>query len=132
MPPECQIILGSGENRAKDWATEIHDYRRRLDGCSSKGYSAVMEFEWDEAKSEACFAERGFDFAYVIRAFFDPNRVVRSDARWAYGEDRYQLLGSIEGRVFFVVYTLRANTIRIISARKANQREVHDYENAAR
>ena len=91
-----------------------------------------MEFEWDEAKSEACFAERGFDFAYVVRAFVDPNRVVRSDARWAYGEDRYQLLGSIEGRVFFVVYTLRGHIIRIISARKANQREVHDYENAAR
>jgi uncharacterized protein len=60
-----------------------------------------MEFEWDEAKSETCFAERGFDFAHVIRAFLDPNRVVRSDARWTYSEDRYQLLGSIEGRVFF-------------------------------
>ena len=90
-----------------------------------------MEFEWDEAKSEACFMERGFDFAYAIRAFLDPDRVVRADTRWNYGEDRYQLLGSIEGRVFFLVYTLRAETIRIISARKANQREVEDYENAA-
>jgi uncharacterized DUF497 family protein len=33
---------------------------------------------------------------------------------------------------FFVAYTLRGQTIRIISARKANRREVHDYENAAR
>jgi len=90
-----------------------------------------MEFEWDEAKSEACFMERGFDFAYAIRAFLDPDRVVRADTRWNYGEDRYQLRGSIEGRVFFLVYTLRAETIRIISARKANQREVEDYENAA-
>ena len=78
-----------------------------------------------------CFMERGFDFAYAIRAFLDPDRVVRADTRWNYGEDRYQLLGSIEGRVFFLVYTLRAKTIRIISARKANQREVEDYENAA-
>ncbi len=91
-----------------------------------------MEFEWDEAKSETCFLERGFDFAYVIRAFFDPCRLVRADARWDYGEDRYQLLGSIEGRVFFVAYTLRGQTIRVISARKANRREVHDYENATR
>ena len=95
-------------------------------------YSAAMKFEWDETKSEACFAERGFDFAYVVRAFLDPNRVVNSDVRWAYGEDRYQLLGGIEGRVFFVAYTLRDQTIRIISARKANRREVHHYENAAR
>jgi len=91
-----------------------------------------MEFEWDESKSEACYAERGFDFAYVVRAFLDPNRVVSADARWAYGETRYQLLGSIEGRVFFVAYTLRAQTIRIISARKATRREVHAYENATR
>ncbi len=91
-----------------------------------------MEYEWDEAKSEACFAERGFDFTYVVSAFLDPNRVVSLDSRWAYGEDRYQLLGSIEGRVFFVAYTLRGRTIRIISARKANRREVKDYENATR
>ena len=28
-----------------------------------------MEFEWDETKSDACFADRGFDFAYVAHAF---------------------------------------------------------------
>jgi len=40
-----------------------------------------MEFEWDEAKSNACFTERGFDFAYAAQAFFDPNRVVEIDDR---------------------------------------------------
>jgi hypothetical protein len=95
-------------------------------------YGRVMEFEWDEAKSEVCFIERGFDFGYALRAFLDPNRLVRVDTRWDYGEDRYQLVGSIDGRVFFVAYTLRGSTIRIISARKANRREVHDYENATR
>ena len=29
-----------------------------------------MNFEWDEANSDACFRERGFDFAYAARAFF--------------------------------------------------------------
>lgn len=48
--------------------------------------------------------------------------------RWSYGEDRYHLLGAIEHRVFVVVYTIRSSSIRIISARKANQREVTDYE----
>ena len=91
-----------------------------------------IEFEWDEAKSNRCFTERGFDFAYVARAFLDPNRIVRVDDRWDYGEERYQLIGMIEHRVFFVAYTIRGRTIRIISARKANRREVHDYENATR
>jgi uncharacterized DUF497 family protein len=91
-----------------------------------------MEFEWDESKSDACFAERGFDFAYVIQVFVDPNRLLGHDRRWDYGEDRYQLLGRIENRIFHVAYTLRGSKIRIISARKANKREVKQYENSTR
>ena len=91
-----------------------------------------MELEWDETKSAACFTQRGFDFTYALQAFLDPNRLNRQDHRWDYGEDRYQLLGSIEQRVFLVTYTVRNSAIRIISARKANQREVKDYENSTR
>ncbi|NWG38967.1 MAG: BrnT family toxin [Hydrogenophilaceae bacterium] len=88
-----------------------------------------MYFEWDEAKSEACFRERGFDFAYAASAFADPNRIVRQDVRFGYGEDRYQLIGRIGSRLFVVIYTPRHDAIRIISARKANAREVKRYEN---
>jgi uncharacterized DUF497 family protein len=65
----------------------------------------MMNFEWDEKKSEACFQQRGFDFAYSAHAFFDPNRLVFEDDRLNYGETRYQLMGEIEGRLFVVVYT---------------------------
>ena len=58
-----------------------------------------MEFEWDDTKSGACFTHRGFDFAYVLRAFLDEDRIVGRDRRWDYGEERYRLLGAIEGRV---------------------------------
>ena len=54
---------------------------------------------------------------------------IRKDHRWDYGEDRFRLTGAIEQRVFVVIYTLRANSVRIISARKANRRELKDYEN---
>ena len=91
-----------------------------------------MEFEWDDAKSDDCFAHRGFDFAYAIRAFLDPNRIVGMDRRWDYGEDRYRLLGAIEGRVFVLIYAMRGAAIRIISARKANGREVREYEQNTR
>jgi len=90
-----------------------------------------MEFEWDEAKSDACFTERGFDFAYAAQAFFDPDRVVEIDDRVDYGEERYRLMGRIQGRLFVVVYTPRNGVIRIISARKANQREIKRYGNRA-
>ena len=58
-----------------------------------------MEFEGDDAKSDACLAHRGFDFAYAIRALLDDDRIVGRDRRWDYGEDRYRLLAAIEGRV---------------------------------
>lgn len=54
-------------------------------------YTLCMKFEWDKAKSEACFQERGFDFAYAVFAFSDPNRMIREDKRHSYGEVRYQL-----------------------------------------
>ena len=53
-----------------------------------------MNFEWDEAKSEACFTQRGFDFGYAAQAFFDTNRTVHADTRHSYGEERYQ---SVDG-----------------------------------
>ena len=87
-----------------------------------------MRFEWDDAKSDACFADRGFDFAYVAHAFLDEDRIVGLDRRWDYGENRYRLLGAVDDRVFVVVYTMRGSNIRIISARKANRREVREYE----
>jgi uncharacterized DUF497 family protein len=40
-----------------------------------------MNFEWDATKSEACYQQRGFDFAYPARAFFDPDRTIRADTR---------------------------------------------------
>ena len=40
-----------------------------------------MEFEWDDAKSDACFAQHGFDFVYAIRAFLDDDRIVGRDRR---------------------------------------------------
>ena len=95
-------------------------------------YTFPMNFEWDEAKSEACFTQRGFDFAYAARVFFDPNRIVRADTRFSYGEERYQLMGMIDRRLFVVTYTPRHDAMRIISARKANQREVRHYEDSTR
>ena len=44
-----------------------------------------------------------------------------------YGEDRYRLLGEIDGRAYVVVYTVRGSAVRIISARKTNAKEVADH-----
>ena len=89
-----------------------------------------MEFEWDELKSEACFQKRGFDFTYAAQAFVDPDRTIEIDNRRDYGEERYRLTGNIKGRLYVVAYTTRDGIIRIISAHKANQREIKRYEDS--
>ena len=87
-----------------------------------------MDFEWDLAKSNSCQNSRNFDFAYVISVFVDPMLLVEYDRRWDYGEERLRALGVIDGKIFVVIFTRRATAIRIISARRANYREVKRYE----
>jgi uncharacterized DUF497 family protein len=80
------------------------------------------------AKSNLCQISRNFDFAYVISIFKDPTLLVEHDQRWDYGEERFRALGVVDEKVFVVVFTRRHSAIRIISARKANSREVKRYE----
>jgi uncharacterized DUF497 family protein len=121
------LVLFCHKESLSNWPTRR---ARRTSRNRPMAYTGAMDFTWDGAKSEACLRERGFDFAYAARVFFDPGRVVRADTRRNYGEDRYQVTGIIEQRLFVLVYTVRGNAIRIISARKANQREVRLYENS--
>jgi uncharacterized protein len=89
-----------------------------------------MQFEWDEAKGDASLERRGFDFAYAALLFDDPWRIEREDARRDYGEPRWQTIGQSEGRVFFAVYTPRGAIMRIISVRRAHDKEERTYRNA--
>ncbi len=94
-------------------------------------YTFSQELEWDRAKSERCEERRGFNFEYAAQVLMDPNRLIREDKRFNYGERRFQLIGKIGDRVFVIVYSPRGQITRIISARKANKREVKRYENRA-
>ena len=67
-----------------------------------------------------------------VRAFLDLHRIVVKDRRRDYGEDRYPLLEIVDGRAYVVVYTTRGSAIRINSARKANRKEVADFEHNER
>lgn len=86
-----------------------------------------MEFEWDDNKSEQIFRTRGFDFGFAAQAFLDPKAVHRPDIRSNYREDRFRLYGHASGRLLVVVYTKREARFRIITAWKANEREIQDY-----
>ncbi|MBO0903233.1 BrnT family toxin [Jiella sonneratiae] len=83
----------------------------------------VSDFEWDDDKDARNRAKHRMSFRLARRVFLDQGRVTRRDVRKDYGEDRFVTTGFIDGRLVVVVYTLRGDAIRIISARIASSRE---------
>lgn len=87
-----------------------------------------MQFEWDDHKAAQNVAKHGVPFEYAARVFLDPHRLDSEDTRRDYSEERRLVLGKIEGRLFVVAYTPRGKAVRLISARKANEREQRQYD----
>ncbi|MGA2902244.1 MAG: BrnT family toxin [Candidatus Korobacteraceae bacterium] len=90
-----------------------------------------MEIEFDPAKSERNVRERGLSFELTADFDFE-TAVYVEDNRYNYGERRIRALGYIEERLYALVYTVRGETLRVISLRRANRREVKIYEDATR
>lgn len=86
-----------------------------------------MTFEWDERKEALNVAKHGVPFEYAARLFLDSERIDEPDLRRDYREERRIAVGRIETRVFVAVYVRRESVIRLISARKANEREQRRY-----
>jgi uncharacterized protein len=86
-----------------------------------------MEFEWDDGKEESNRAKHGVLFEYGARVFLDPARIDFEDVRRDYSEERRIVLGEIDRELFVVIYTPRQEVKRLISARKANDRERRKY-----
>ena len=85
------------------------------------GYRSFTVIEYDPAKSDEFFEQRGFDFPYVSRIF--PGYVLeRKDTR-TYGEKRFQAIGEVLGEVFVVIYTRRGDVCGLITAWVAEQHE---------
>jgi hypothetical protein len=85
------------------------------------------DFEWDEAKAAENCAKHSVSFETAIRAFDDGFAVERLDDRTDYGEDRYSILGMVDGRLLYLAYMVREDVIRIISARGAEPYEKRQY-----
>ena len=90
---------------------------------------AGLRFEWDPGKDAANVAKHDVDFATAARAFSAP-MLRRPDDRRDYGEKRWIALAVIDGIVIVIVYTVRSERIRVISARKASRNEKTIYEQA--
>lgn len=90
------------------------------------------EFEWDDRKAAANLRNHGVSFEAARLAFDDAFASEREDHREDDGEDRYALLGLVDGRLIFVAYTHRGDRKRIIMARGADAYERRLYHEANR
>lgn len=88
-----------------------------------------MEITYDPAKNARNLAERGLSFDRVADFDFGTS-VVWQDDRRAYPEARFIAMGNLDGRLHVLCFAETDSGIRVISFRKANQREVKSYEEA--
>jgi len=91
----------------------------------------VVEFEWDKGNTGKNIKHNVED-KEVEEAFFDKAKKTFKDRVHSGQEERFRIVGKTKkGRILFIVFTIRKNKIRIISARDINRKEVRLYEEKA-
>lgn len=88
-----------------------------------------MDIEFDPEKSARNDEERGLPFALAAELDWDKARSI-PDRRRDYGEERFLAFAPMRGRLHVVCFSIRGPNRRIISFRKANEREERAYEQA--
>lgn len=86
-----------------------------------------MLIEFDASKNERNIRERGLSFERAVEFDF-ATAVIWIDARQSYPEIRFSALDLLAGRLHSLIFSETADGIRVISFRKANEREVKRYE----
>jgi uncharacterized DUF497 family protein len=85
-----------------------------------------MDFEFDPSKRESNKSKHGIDFEEAKALWSDENAIqldIDTD-----GEQRFLVIGQIDGVVWSAVITFRGEKIRIISVRRSRKREKEEYD----
>lgn len=89
-----------------------------------------IEFEWDAEKAATNVAKHGIDFRAVVHTWRDPLALVLA-VNYESGV-RYRLIGAMDDRIVTIVFTIRMQAIRLISARHASRQERRRYAQTPR
>jgi uncharacterized DUF497 family protein len=86
-------------------------------------------FEWDPRKAADNHAKHGVSFDEASTVFGDSLGGLVDDPRHSRDEERFVMIGSSRNsRLLAVMFTVREERIRIISARRVTRAERKDYE----
>lgn len=86
-------------------------------------------FEWDEGNSQKNELKHAVSQKEIEEVFFDEKKKTFPDIVHSGKEERFRIIGKTRNtRLLFVVFTIREQTIRVISARDINKKEEPLYE----
>ena len=86
-----------------------------------------MKYEWDKIKAKENLRKHGVDFADAVISLEDENALTIEE--YDHNEQRFKTLGMGSFlNILYVVHTYReADSVRIISARKADRKQMKEY-----
>ena len=89
----------------------------------------LLHFQWDKGNKDKNYAKHTVNVEECEEIFFDDNKKILKDSLHSGREVRYIIIGMTkERRLLFIVFTIRGDKIRIISARDLNKKERQLYE----
>ena len=92
-------------------------------------FSRYAGFDWDKSNSEKNWLKHGATPFECEQIFFNQPLIVAPDEAHSHAEPRFYALGRTDAqRPLFVVFTIRKNLIRVVSARKMSRAEREVYE----
>lgn len=92
-------------------------------------FSKITRFEWGEGNDTKNWLKHKVSQFECEQVFFNEPLVVESDESHSGREARFYALGQTDkGRLLFVVFTIRKDSIRVISARDMKAQEIKEYK----
>ena len=86
-----------------------------------------MDIEFDSEKDAGNRQKHGASLAFGARIFEDVDHVILPSARPVDGEDRYKVIGMVDGKLWVAVHVYRGDRVRFISVRRSNAGEQRYY-----
>lgn len=86
-----------------------------------------MRFEFDPEKDDANRGKHGVPLSFGARVFEDADYLLIPTFREEDGEDRYKVIGMVDGKFWTAVHVRHGDTVRFISVRRSNDGEEKQY-----
>lgn len=108
---------------------EVSRANIRMDDNGNIDLSDIEGFEWDKGNIDKNRFRHNVDTSECEEVFFNKPQIIAYDEAHSQREERYSILGkTTKGRKLNIIFTLRNNKIRAISARDQNKKERKLYE----